>query len=249
MLRAATLLLAASVAAAQQPAPSIAGYRARLLGVFDLNTGGPVEGVEVTDLTSGTKALTTATGTMSLAYLPDGGSMVRIRKLGYMVITRFIAISPNDTVPLTLMLTPTTTILPAVVTNDSSPHYHSPGLQQFEERRKAGFGRFITEGELRKSDNREMPDVLRQLSGVQITCTSRTPRSCIATTFRQTRGGGAGCRYTVFVDGMRLSDANLLMLNVNSFAGVEAYSASTIPPQYNRMGSGCGVLLFWSRER
>jgi len=41
-------------------------------------------------------------------------------------------------VPITVLLSPKTTRLPAVVTNDSSPHYISPGLRTFEERRKAG---------------------------------------------------------------------------------------------------------------
>ena len=137
MLRVAALLLVASVAAAQQPAARLAAYRARIIGVYDLNTGAPIEGAEVLDVASGTKALTTPTGTVSLAYLPDGGSTVRIRKLGYTPITQFIAISPADTVPLTLLLAPTATMLPAVVTKDSARHYVSPGLREFEERRRA----------------------------------------------------------------------------------------------------------------
>lgn len=152
MFRAAVLLLVASLAAAQEPASRLAAYRGRIVGVFDLNTGAPIKGVEVIDLASGTRALTTTTGTVSLFYLPDGGSMVRIRKLGYTAITQFIAISPSDTVPPTLLMTPTATMLPAVITKDSAQHYISPGLREFEERRKAGFGHFITEDDLRKSD-------------------------------------------------------------------------------------------------
>jgi hypothetical protein len=247
MLRVATLLLAASLAAAQESAPKLAAYRGRIVGVYDLNTGAPIEGVEVVDVASGTKAMTTATGTVSLVYLPDGGSTVRIRKLGYTPITQFIAISPSDTVPLTLLLTPTTTVLPAVVTRDSARHYISPGLRQFEERRKAGVGHFITEDELRKSDTREMPDVLRRLTGVQINCSARTPRRCTAGSVRS--GRGQLCPFLIYVDGLRMTDNNLLMLSVDQFAGVEEYSGATIPPMYNATGTACGVLLFWSRER
>ena len=242
-----TLLVVASLAAAQEPAPKLAAYRGRIVGVYDLNTGAPIEGVEVVDVASGTKAMTTATGTVSLAYLPDGGSTVRIRKLGYTPITQFIAISTSDTVPLTLLLTPTTTVLPAVVTMDSAPHYISPGLRAFEERRKAGFGRFITEDELRKSDSHEMPDVLRRLTGVQINCSTRTPRRCNAGSVRS--GRGQLCPFLIYVDGLRMTDNNLLMLSVDQFAGVEEYSGATIPPMYNMTGTACGVLLFWTRER
>jgi hypothetical protein len=247
VLRVGALLVVASLAAAQQPAPKLAAYRGRIIGVYDLNTGAPIEGVEVLDVASGTKALTTATGTVSLAYLPDGGSTVRIRKLGYTPITQFIAVSPTDTVPLTLLLTPNVTVLPAVVTKDSAPHYISPGLRAFEERRKAGFGRFVTEDELRKSDTREMPDVLRSVPGVTIGCNTRTPRVCTAGSFRG--GRGQGCPYLIYVDGIRMTNLNLLMLPVSQFAGVEVYSAATIPPMYNMTGTACGVLLFWSRER
>jgi len=250
VVRTATLLLIASIAAAQQSARSVAAYRARVLGVFDVNSGAPVEGVEVLDVASGTKAFTTPTGTVSLAYLPDGGSTVRIRKLGYAPITQFIAISPADTVPLTLLLTPTATVLPAVVTKDSARHYISPGLREFEERRRGGFGHFITEDELRKSDNREMSEVVRQLPGLLVTCNTRTPRKCVAGSAR----AGGGCKYMIYVDGIRMTDENLLLLSVNQFAGVESYTPATTPSKYNMTGrpgtnSACGVLLFWSRER
>jgi hypothetical protein len=140
MFRAAVLLLAASLATAQEPPSRLAAYRGRVVGVFDLNTGAPIEGAEVIDLASGTKALTTSTGTVSLFYLPDGGSVVRIRRLGYTATTQFIAISPSDTVPLTLLMTPTATMLPAVITKDSARHTSRRGCgsSRSDERRASG---------------------------------------------------------------------------------------------------------------
>jgi hypothetical protein len=38
-------------------------------------------------------------------------------------------------------------------------------------------------------------------------------------------------------------------LSVREFAGIEAYSGTTVPAAYNMTGSACGVLLFWTRER
>jgi hypothetical protein len=81
-----------------------ARHRFRMLGVFDGSTGDPVAGAEVRDTTSGTSALTSATGTLSLFFLPEGGATVRIRKAGMRDTTLFIAISPADTVPITLVL-------------------------------------------------------------------------------------------------------------------------------------------------
>jgi hypothetical protein len=82
-----------------------AAYRNRLLGVYDEETGEPMAGVQVADSTSGTFATTTATGTVSLLFLPDGLSTLLIRKPGYSVMRMPIVISPRDTLPITLILT------------------------------------------------------------------------------------------------------------------------------------------------
>src|SRR5439155_18142721 len=89
----------AAVASAQEPTSTVPAYRHRLLGVYDVATGEPIEGAEVTDLKSGTKALTTKTGTVSLVFLPDGGSQIRVRKLGYKPGRQFASISRTDPVP------------------------------------------------------------------------------------------------------------------------------------------------------
>jgi hypothetical protein len=239
------LLMAASLAAevsAQGVAPS---YRARVLGVFDIRSGDPIEGVEVTDLGSGTWALTTKTGTVSLAFLPEGESTVRIRKLGYAPATRSIRISPADTAPITLILSPVINVLPDVVTRDSSPRHISPGLRDFEERRKTRLGQYITEAELRKSDGRELSDVLRRFTGANIRCTTRTPRQCVVQSARIVDP----CPYVVYLDGIRVSDTNLLMYQVTELAAVETYTGTTAPAQYSDRRGNCGVLLLWSRER
>src|SRR5579884_750945 len=104
----AVLLVVASVVTvpAQTPKAAASGqkslaYRYRILGVYDEQSGEPIEGVEVADVFNGNKALTTKTGTVSLFFLPEGGAIVRIRKVGYAVQTLPVSISPADTIPIT----------------------------------------------------------------------------------------------------------------------------------------------------
>ncbi len=131
---------------AQNPATDTAGkkptnyaYRYRFLGVYDSATGDPVEGAEVIDALSGAKALTTKTGTVSLMFLPEGGSLVRIRKVGYEMQTLTVAISPADTTPVTVVLThASATTLDPVIVKDSTPHYIGGGLNSFEEHQRMG---------------------------------------------------------------------------------------------------------------
>src|SRR6185295_13225516 len=129
-LRASRVLAAAGVVAlapaglAAQAAgagPALPAYRYRLLGVYDAQSGDAIEGAEVVDMLTKTSALTTKTGTITLVFLPDGGSIIRIRKVGYQPITMPVAISPSDTVPVTVTLDPAAMTLPTVVTTDSSP--------------------------------------------------------------------------------------------------------------------------------
>jgi hypothetical protein len=69
--------------ALETPGASNAAYRRRLVGVFDENTGLPVADVEFVDVASGTIARTTITGTLTLAFLPEGQSQVEVRHAGY----------------------------------------------------------------------------------------------------------------------------------------------------------------------
>ena len=59
------------------------------------------EGTKFRDAFSKTFALTTKTGTVTLVFLPEGGTLVQLRKVGYQPNTLFVAISPSDTLPIT----------------------------------------------------------------------------------------------------------------------------------------------------
>lgn len=87
------------------PPASIPAYRARILGVYDASTGDPLEHVTVGDLSTGTSAETTITGTVSLAFLPEGSTVLVLTKPGYGNLRLDVTISPRDSVPLTLVMT------------------------------------------------------------------------------------------------------------------------------------------------
>lgn len=76
----------------------------RILGLFDAETGVPVDSVEVEEASTGTKALTSETGTVSLAFMRDGGGLLRLAKAGYRPDTLTVTLSPRDTTPLTVIL-------------------------------------------------------------------------------------------------------------------------------------------------
>jgi hypothetical protein len=251
----ALTLLAPFAAIAQEPTPTrLPAYRTRILGVFDSQSGSPIEGAEVIDAFAHVTAVTTRTGTVSLAFLPEGGSMLRIQKIGFKPVTQVVEISPTDTVPITVLMQAVTQTLPTVVTKDSAPTFLPPAIRAFEERRKAGFGRFITEAELRKNDSRSLTNVVRQ-SGAAVSCTRRTPIRCFVV---NPRSGGSGCSLDVYLDGVLqppgsgvgFDNRDLEQIRTDQIGAVEIYaSTATVPVEYNRTSKDCGVMLLWSRYR
>jgi hypothetical protein len=223
-------------------------------------------GVEVSDMLTGTSALTTVTGTVSLAFLSPGGSLVRVRKVGYAVQT--LAVSQTDTAGITLLLKRVAE-LPAVVTRDSAPHFISPALRGFEERRKTRTaGYFIDEATLRKEDGRPLGNVLvGRAPGATVKQASGSAMFLLKSP-RCSNGG----QPDVYVDGVALAHIpdprfplparsrknedtrdypiDLSQFQVSDLAGVEYYpDNATMPAQFSRTSAGCGALMLWTRER
>src|SRR5947199_1072103 len=93
----------------------IPAYRYRLIGLYDETTGAPLDSVRVTDVLTGASMLSSRTGTATLIFLPDGGSIVRLQKIGYETKTLTVAIGPADTTPVTEMMTRLAPLSPVVV--------------------------------------------------------------------------------------------------------------------------------------
>jgi hypothetical protein len=233
-------------------------YRFRLLGVYDATSGEPIAGVEVSDILTGIRATTTATGTVSLYFLPEGGSFVRLRKVGYGVETVPVSISPADTTPVTLTLTRATQLETVVVHGDSTPHYLSRGLRGFAERASHHLGHFIGESDLRKNDSRQLGTMLgSHLPGVMV-MTSRSS-SYLVSTRKMCKGPVlSGCQrpncfVSVYLDGALIYPGGPLpdfsRMFVDDYAAVEFYETSEAPPEFSDPGNDCGALVLWSRER
>jgi hypothetical protein len=241
---------------ASATAPGDQRYRYRLLGVYDEATGEPIAGVEVRDVLSGLSASTTTSGTVSLIFLPDGGGLVRLRKVGYELETLMIAISPANTAPVTLTLRRAAQ-LPTVVVNDSAPTYLSPRLRQVEGRLKShAGGYFIDESTMRRWDNSVLGDaIISRVPGVYSTTGPHGEMYLLSA--RIACSGPAlscqrsNCYVKVYVDGVPFASSAVLdfsQLSPQDYAIAEFYpGGASVPVQYG--AQSCGLLLLWSRER
>ena len=93
-----------SVASPHDSTAALPVYRYRLLGVFDQDTGEPIAGAHVTEAKSGDYVTTTPTGTVSLIFLPEGSSLLKITRQGYQELDLSVDIGPNATTALTLLM-------------------------------------------------------------------------------------------------------------------------------------------------
>jgi hypothetical protein len=246
------------------PQPGGAQQRAtgRILGVFDDASSQPVTGAEVIDMATGTKALTSETGTISLAWLEAGNTVLQIRKVGYTSKMVTVVVSPSDTVSITVLLKPLGQALPEVRT--TAAPLATGKLAEFERRRATGFGHFITRDQLDKMEGHVMSDVLRTIPGPKLMQDPRRRTSdpsawYVGTTRPRAsflRSGPNGtCLAAIMLDGAMVYSGNdseppynINTIRPDEIQGVEYYAGgATMPAEYNSTRNTCGLLVIWTR--
>ena len=224
-------------------------YR-RLLGVFDEVTGQPIADAQVDDLSTGTSTATTNTGTMALSFADTSGILVRVRKLGYVPQLHFVASPLRDSTPITIVLRPAAQSLPLVVTRGTSVRTPADTVRKLE---LAGFydRRMSTAAPSRAFVTRKQLNMVTVLSDL----TAITARKF--------------CPSNTYIDGMKVTmpvinmpnrttkvfrDGIDALLTPDEVVGIEFYTISTVPAQYNAtappgpMGvPPCGATLIWTR--
>ena len=116
----------------------------------------------------------------------------------------------------------------------------------FDERRKAGFGRFITREDIDRRSAFRTSDLLRTVQGITLRPAGRSG------SFVLMRGGGTGlCQPAIWVDGVltrQVAGGTIdELLAPNAIEAVEVYTAHGGAPTEYISGS-CGVILFWTRR-
>jgi hypothetical protein len=78
--------------------------RARVVGVFDADSGEPLAGTAVRDSVSGRMAVTTATGTVNLGFVPRSTAVIQFEHAGYDRLSMPVSLTLADTLPITIIL-------------------------------------------------------------------------------------------------------------------------------------------------
>lgn len=244
--------------------------------VTDATTGEPVVGAEVELNGTVFAARTDSSGMFRIERLPGGTAKLVIRQIGHKPLRQEIRLPRSGTLdmpPELLSLGRTAQILDPLTVETTAAY--SP-LTEFNRRRARGSGAFLTREEWERRGNPVRTiDVLRLLRGVRILpgpdiahqfivsmrrATSRTVE------FREASGlleqGALGnieqlsqteCPPLIFLDRHYFGNVNTVNLNTDipfgDLLAVEAYGTiGSMPLEFNRRGSTCGVIAFWTRH-
>ena len=123
-------------------------------------------------------------------------------------------------------------------------------LAGFRERMaRGGLGRYLDRDDFEQRGGSNVTDVLRSTAGVQIVQVPLARGTGFYTNIINLRG----CRATVFIDGMPVSQYDQSgvdqLLTTDMIEGVEIYaSPATAPAELMAPFSDCGVVAFWTRS-
>jgi hypothetical protein len=194
----------------------------------------PLGDATVSFLGSALRVVTGPNGRFRVRDMNAGEYILLVRRIGYSASSVTVQLAPGDTISPALVLRRAATKLGTVTVKGEQ---RTPSMQEFDARRKLGFGHFITQAEIEKRNARLLSDLFANIPSVQ-------------------PGGGwpknirSGCFFVVYLDGVLLPTGKGFddLGPPRDFAGIEIYSgAATIPVQYKPIsGSFCGVILMWT---
>ena len=217
-------------------------------GTVQTVDGRPLANAIVGLSATGLDTRTDSAGRFLLAATPTGTWTLAVQALGYAPRQQSVDLIPGDTVVQVVALVRAQVMdTVRVRANAMARTVLGRSLVAFEERRKMGFGRFLTQEDLAEAEGRNMLNVL----------TSRIPGVRIADTGRRMLVSSRGsisfsrplCPIRVIFDGSPdAAPLNLDSIEPSTIAAAEYYTPATLPAQFNFGGnSPCGTLLLWSR--
>jgi hypothetical protein len=196
-------------------------------------------------------------GAYRLTGLLAGQYVVIVRAVGYAPIQDTVVLVSEMRVVRDYVLAQRVPVLDSVVTKSTAPNMREWWRDDFEWRRKAGVGHFVTEEQLRNRETESLAFILSTIPGVALE--GRRSQYFL----RSSRGGQVGgaltgrpCYAAVYLDGARIytpgssiDPPDMSRLWARELAAVEYYAGPAQTPLKYASISPCGLLLLYSRTR
>ena len=237
------------------------------------SSGAPVPNADI--WLDGTTVRTKAgpLGSYRLATTGVGTFRLMVRAVGFRPLAIDAILAGPDTLDVDLVLTPMAVQLAPLEVTTAAPKNFSARMREFEERRSAGFGRFLDRDLLARYHG-PVTTALGTIGGIRL-----VPLPCKAGYAVATGRGNVNlsnapnfcrgpngtypmppdCYLSVYVDGVLVwsygnwgsePPPNMDEIMALELQAVEVYRGSSeLPIRYQGTNSACGAVLFWTREQ
>lgn len=210
--------------------------------VIDQQSQMPLGGATVSFLGTRLQTATDTGGRFTQAGLGPGTYLLEVRAIGYGASSWLLRLREGEVVDYTFEVAPLGVGLDPV-TVEARPSLVGRRLREFEERKRAGRGVFITQDQIETSNAATMADLLRGVPGVRLNCRSG---NCTA---QMTRGARGVCAADWVVDGLPATFSATPALPVVGIVAVEIYrSPVEAPAEFLKSDSQCGIIAIWTKS-
>ena len=220
---------------------------ARLTGTVLDRQRRPVVGAHALIWGTGLEAVTNAQGEFVLENLPGGTHTLEVRVIGYVPQTSPVHLAASRPATTTIVMETPAQVLSTVTVRGEL--VYARHLAEFDRRRKAGFGTFVTSEEIARRPNVKLSQLLQTINGVRVESFAggsyRVTMQRNATDGMQGRGA---CTPSLFVDGVldRVGDFDAYF--GMDIAGIEVYQREAVRPlEFVDPSNPCGAIAIWTR--
>jgi hypothetical protein len=241
-----------SAPAATPPMPSVAvqptdsAPRAHrhgtMTGWIRTEDGVPIPGARVSLFGSDAIVSTADDGSFQLTEVAGGTQTLVTRALGFVPDERPVDVTDRH-IPVVVGLLAVRRFLDTVHVKASRPNLTS--IVGFDERKRAGTGKFFTASDVERLHPQELTDLLRHAPSVDLSTDNAHNVKL------RMRGAQGSCTPAIFVDGKQLvywelADLNSL-IQPDQIGGIELYTAPMTPAEF-RTKTLCGTIVVWTRS-
>jgi hypothetical protein len=229
------LSLAGASLAAQEVLPG------RVIGrVVDHDRGNPVEGAELRIRGTGLSRVSDRLGRFEFESVPAGARVLEVTHLSYRVRTDSLRVLSEETLEVTVILSPDPLLLDPLVVSVRSKVLEASG---FYLRREQGLsGVLLTREQILERNPARFTDLFVSIPGARVAHRDGVGGSVVVFP-RGNLMDGETCFPDVWVDGIITTIVDLDLFNPDQVEGLEVYQGAGTPLRYN---SACGAILIWT---
>ena len=243
----ATPTNATGASRANEPVRSVLRGNGRLRGVVRTVNGQPLTGARLVMWGSDIQATSNALGHFTMNELPLGSYTLESRAVGFQPVRVVVDVREGVEAVAEVAMDVSVVTVDTMRVRARANGAAVP-LEEFERRRKTGFGHFIDETQVAERRALTMADLFRSTPGMTI----MPGQSSNDRVLMRSSGSGGSCVPAVFMNGLSIPTSDGILdsfVNPQDVRAIEIYSRVASVPLQFQSRNGCGSIVLWTGAR